>query len=461
MVDTVTKPSRGIADWVLVVWMGRSKGRWHATLLGCVMVVGAGWWERADAIPAFARIYGKPCHACHTVYPQLNAAGEAWRAHGLHGMRPVVEPIAAGPYFAVPGTLPLALQFAFGEDVTHTRPPSAEESTVTHFNFEFLSLLAGGELGPYLSFLADYAPVITNPQTGEITHPTRPGIAFAQAHAEPWGWLGNLRLGLFELPLGESPRVHRLSVRPYLIYGITAFGLLGQSPPVTDRRTDSLVLSSAQIGGEASMLDPDSGLQGAVGVVTGSNNRIDNNDSADVFVRVGQELSTHRAGLLLYYGPDNLSTASEHVLRLGPDLTLYSRRARLAAQFLAGWDSNPTARQVDLWYYGGFVQGDYRLTTALIALLRLDYVGMPDFDDQSAGGSKHIRRRIWEITGGAQYLIQENLKVVAEVTYSENHEAVSDATATGLTATLRIATAFWPLTPPLVTTPWTPQTPPR
>jgi hypothetical protein len=115
------------------------------------MVVGAVWPDRAEAIPAFARIYGKPCHACHTVYPQLNAAGEAFRAHGMHGLRPVIEPIALGPYFAVPGTLPLALQFAFGEDITYTQLPTAAESTVTHFNFEFLSLLAGGELGPYLS----------------------------------------------------------------------------------------------------------------------------------------------------------------------------------------------------------------------------------------------------------------------------------------------------------------------
>jgi hypothetical protein len=445
--------NRGLVDAVVVA-ESRSDHRWFPAIFACAVVAGALWPSRVDAIPVFARVYGKPCHACHTVYPQLNAAGEAFRAHGLHGMRPVIEPIALGPYFAVPGTLPLALQFAFGEDVTYTQSPRAPESTVTHFNFEFLSLLAGGELGPYLSFMADYAPVITVPQTGEVIYPTRPGIAFAQAHAEPWDWLGNLYAGLFELPLGESPRVHRLTVRPYLIYGITAFGLLAQPPPVTDRRTDSLVLASAQIGGEASLLNPDNGFQTAVGVDTGSNNRIDNNDSADFFVRVGQELSTHRLGLFLYYGPDNLSTASERVLRLGPDLTLYSRRARLSAQFLAGWDSNPTGRDVDLWYYGGFLQGDYRVTTELIGLLRFDYVGMPTFNDEGSGGTKHVRRQIWEVTGGAQYLITENLKVVAEVTYSENHEAVIDTTATGLAATLRIAMAFWPLTPPLVTTPW-------
>jgi hypothetical protein len=441
--------------------MGAGEHRWrHALTVGVAVL---SWPAGAGAIPVFARIYGKPCHACHTVYPQLNPAGEALRARGLHGMRPVIAPITLGPYFAVPGTVPLALSFAVGEDVTYTRlpgPSGPTESTVTHFNFEFLSLLAGGELGPYLSFFADYAPVFTNPATGEIDHPTRPGIAFGQAHAQPWGWLANLRVGLFELPLGESPRVHRLSVRPYLIYGMTAFRLLARPPPVTDRRTDSLVLASAQIGAEASLLEPVGGLQSAVGVVAGSNNRIDNNDNADFFIRIGQELSTRRTGLFLYYGPNTLSTCNDQVLRLGPDFTWFARRGRVAAQFLAGWDSNPTGQGVSMWYYGGFLEGDFRITTTLIVLLRVDAVGMPPFNDLAAGGTSDVERSIWEVTGGAQYLIREDLKVVAEVTYSENHDAVSDLTATGLTATLRIATAFWPLTPPLVTE-WLPAASPE
>lgn len=423
--------------------MARTQAGWCGLgVLTAVLV----WPAAAAAIPALARIYDKPCHACHTVYPQLNAAGEALRVRGLHGLRPAIAPFELGPYLAVPGTLPFALSFSFGEDVTHVAAPGKPDSTRTQFDLEFLSILAAGELGPYLSFFADYAPIITNTQTGEVMVQTRPGLAFLQAHLEEWGWLGNLRGGLFELPLGTSPRVHRLSVRPYLIYGITAFRMLGRSPPVTDRRTDSLVLASTQIGGEASALHADNGLECVFGVTTGSNNRIDNNDSQDGFVRIGQQLSTHRTGLFVYYGPDTLSTASDKVLRLGPDLTLFSRRGRLTAQFLAGWDSNPTNTGTTLWYYGGFLEGDFRLTTALIGLLRFDAVGMPGFND----GTTDVRRTIWELTGGAQYLVVENLKIVAEVTYSENHEAVRDATTRGLTATLRVATAFWPLTPPIV-----------
>jgi hypothetical protein len=48
------------------------------------------WARPAFAIPVFARVYDKPCSAYHTVYPQLNPAGEDFRAHGLHGFTPVV-----------------------------------------------------------------------------------------------------------------------------------------------------------------------------------------------------------------------------------------------------------------------------------------------------------------------------------------------------------------------------------
>jgi hypothetical protein len=223
----------------------RSGAGWRIALFASLLA-GLLWPATAAAIPVFARIYDKPCHACHTVYPQLNPAGDAFRAHGLHGLTPAIQPVELAPYFSVPGTLPLALQFAVGEDVTHTqgpdqsgstpapyftfpgtRPPALQfavgkvvthaqgtglrSSTVTHFNFEFLSLLAGGELGPYLSFMADYAPYVTDPQTGYSETPTRPGLAYANAHAEPWDWLGNLTVGLFELPLGQlSMKVIRL-----------------------------------------------------------------------------------------------------------------------------------------------------------------------------------------------------------------------------------------------------------
>jgi hypothetical protein len=83
-----------------------------------------------------------------------------------------------------------------------------------------------------------------------------------------------------------------------------------------------------------------------------------------------------------------------------------------------------------------------------VSLLRLDYAWNPRFDDRSRGGSTHVKRRLWELTSGLQWLIFENLKAVAEVTYGESHESVTDSESASWRATLRLVTAFWPLTPP-------------
>jgi len=274
-------------------------------------------------------------------------------------------------------------------------------------------------------------------------------MAFVQAHAAKWGWLTNLKVGVFELPLGSSPRVHRLSVQPYLIYGLSAFSLLGRPPPVRGARKDSLVLAATQVGIEFSGRQSATGLGWALGSTTGSNNRVDNNASKDFYLRLSQTYGFQHVGFFLYYSPDLLGPGKQdQALRLGPDFSFYSRRLRFLGQFLAAYDSNPTGHGQELWYYGGFFEGNYRFSPALVSLLRLDYAWAPKFDDTSEGGRTRVRRRLWGVTGGGQWLLLENLKFVAEATYSENHEEVTDRTVQSWSFTVRLVTAFWPLTPP-------------
>jgi hypothetical protein len=61
-----------------------------------------------------------------------------------------------------------------------------------------------------------------------------------------------------------------------------------------------------------------------------------------------------------------------------------------------------------------------------------------------------VRKRIWETTAGWQWLLVENVRVIAEVTYGEDVDTVSDQSTATWTGTLRLATAFWPLTPPFL-----------
>jgi hypothetical protein len=425
--------------------------RAYRYLIGIALAVGVGCALRpapAAAVPVFARLYDKPCGTCHTVFPQLNPEGENFRAHGFHGLSPAVPALEVGSVVDVPGTLPLAVYFAAGEDLSAVDVSGRHDPTRTHFNLDFLSLLAGGELGRHLAFLLDYRFVETEPDTGKIETYSVPYQAYITAHAEPWAWLANVKGGWYELPLGVSPEIHRLSARPYLIYGANACTLLGVEPP-HGTCEDEPTLAASQIGLDVSAVQPGGGLRWAVGFTNGSDNHLNGGASKDFYLHAAEGFGAYRPGLFIFYSPDIVGNGvNDHTLRFGPNLDVYSRRVRVLGQFLAGYESNPTGHDVATWYYGGFLEGDYRLTTTLVSLLRVDYAWTPRFDDTTGGGDTDVRRRLWEITAGTQWLILQNLKLVAEVTYGEGHDGVSDQTTTMWAGTVRVVTAFWALTPP-------------
>ena len=419
--------------------------RWTAFWLALVWALHS---APAAAIPVFARIYDKPCSACHTVFPQLNPAGENFRAHGLHGLAPAIKPRRVGSLVDVPGTLPLAFYVAAGEDLSRVDVPGQHDPTRTHFNLEFFRLLAGGEVGRHLAFLLDYELVETEPDTGDVQVNTLPYQAYVTAHAARWGWLGNLKGGWYELPLTVPPQIHRLSVRPYLIYGLNGCTLL-DTPPPHGGCDDQPTLGATQIGLELSGVQAARGLGWAAGFTNGSDERLSNAASQDVYLHLSQTLGLHRGGLVFYYSPDIVGDGvHDRTVRFGPDVDLYSRQWRILGQFLAACESNPTGYSESLWYYGGFLEVNYRLTAALVSLLRVDSAWSPRFDDRMRGGDTLTKRRLREVTGGWQWVLLQNLKVVAEVTYGENHDAVGDSTTKTWAGTLRVATAFWPLTPP-------------
>ncbi len=428
---------------------GRRRPWHHVDIVLCAVAMSLLGPAPAAAIPVFARIYNVPCGACHTVFPQLNPAGEHFRARGLHGLTPEIEPIKIGSAFELPGTLPVALYLSTGEDVTHDDPSGDSASTRTHFNLEFFRLVAGGELGRHFSFLADYEFVETDPETGEIETLTHPYQGFLNAHADRWGWLGNVKGGWYEQPLGVSPLIHRLSVRKYLIYESNACSLLDTAPAGTDC-DDQSSLGEPQIGANLGALHTASGFGWTAGMTNGANSHLKTTPaSADAHLRLSKAFGPHEVGFFAYYSPDIVGSGTDdRTVRFGPDLDVYSRRFRILGQFLAEHESSPTGSGESMWYYGGFLEGNFRFTTRLVSLLRMDYAWNPTFDDRSRGGNTHVQRRLWELTGGLQWLIFENLKAIAEVTYGESYESVTDNESATWRATLRLMTAFWPLTPP-------------
>ena len=225
----------------------------------------------AGAIPVFARIYDKPCGTCHTVFPQLNPAGENFRAHGLHGLPAAVKPLRAG-----------SLRSARERCRWRSISPSGRTSAKNDVSGPRPTHALQPRLPSACSPVASSARTWRSSSTTSCSRPSRipatstvnslPEQAYLQAHAEPAGWLGNLRLGWFELPLGVSPRVHRLSAAPYLTYGLTAAGFSAARRPESPATT-SPVLDETQIGAEIGGLAPASGFGWVARLTNGSNNR--------------------------------------------------------------------------------------------------------------------------------------------------------------------------------------------
>ena len=426
--------------------------RWRVRLgvLVAVGLVALTAPEEARAIPAFARIYDKPCGACHTVFPQLNPAGERFRAQGLHGLEPATPPLRIGGGFELPATLPLAIYLASGLDVVAPNAPHQDDDVHAHVNLDFLRVLGGGEFGPHLGFLFDHEMLEMEPENGEVVVNTMPYQAYLVAHGEHAGWLANLKGGWYELPLGISPEIHRLSVRPYRTYDASGCGLLGAAPAGI-ACDDAPILGETQLGAEVSGLHAERGFGWAAAFSNGSNNRVDDAASKELHLRVSQMLGAHRAGWYVAYTPDALGHGVDDTrVRFGPDVDLYSRRFRLLGQLLVSYESSPTGVERGLWYYGTFAEGQFRLTKDLLALLRVEPVWTQSFDDRGQGGNTHARHRIVEVTAGWQWLALENVRLIAEVTYAQDDDTVADETSREWTGTLRLATAFWPFAPPFL-----------
>ncbi len=124
----------------------------------------------AGAVPVFSRKYQTSCSTCHYAFPQLNAFGKAFQAHGyrypgddanLRKDEPVslgseaykqVWPNAIWPS-DIPGTSPLAIQAGGTLEFPFNQPDSVAKS---NFIFpEHVQLFYAGTLGEKFSFFGE------------------------------------------------------------------------------------------------------------------------------------------------------------------------------------------------------------------------------------------------------------------------------------------------------------------
>jgi hypothetical protein len=438
------------------------------------------WATTASSIPAFARRYGLSCSACHTAWPELNAFGEEFKLSGYRRwagteLTPATPDLIIGPGLTLPAIPPLAIRGATGFDLQHVSRRAADGSTGsqtgTSFDLNTLELMAGAPLGPHLSFFLDVSLFET-----EIESRTGPGEADDTKARVRFGTEGpqkpeqakfiwssllpqsigpadslNLVVGILELPLAFSPEARRLSVAPYLIYKRRALDLLSGTPVddlLSSDESDRLFrLSENQIGAELNgVLNPGGmgstpRLEYHFGVTNGSNREADANSSKDLYARVTVRWRGHTLGVFGYWSPDiyddDLRAAhtltaggpfSERNRRneaysVGPDLTLnrpLSLPVWLQIQVFLNHESNPTGFDEAFQWWGGFAQLNWTIRPALVAYGRYDWLRGDRFDDTTRGGvTGPGQPREWAATGGLQWYVLDNLKVIGEYSRHE------------------------------------------
>lgn len=423
----------------------------------------------AQAIPAFSRIYGQGCGACHTAYPKLNRAGEEFRLSGYTRFEggaamPKVPPVTVGK-LSLPGIVPVSFIGTVGYDmhkVSERLRETNRERTLepNSINLEEIEIMAAAPLNRHLSFILDFPLAETEFENRNFTlmGPEAPEFAAISFNNLLFDDLINVRIGAYELPLGFSPGHRRLSVAPYEIYQATAQNLLaleGASRTGIGAEGRIFNLSKSQLLAEiyGTAYSERLGVSDLLvryhfGTANDSNRNADNNPSKGLFGRLaigylGQTLGfsgVWSPNILDRSRPNGFPGKSNEVRRLGPDLhlTFLEEALSLSIQYLWGRDDDPTGVGKTFDFEGGFVQVDYAWRTpigALVPLARFDWVSGDKFDNTTLAGAKGVdplrtEPRIWALTGGVQYLPWENVKITGEVTYKEREEQLSKTRST-------------------------------
>ena len=425
----------------------------------------------AQAIPAFSRMYGQSCGACHTAIPALNQAGEEFRLSGYtryEGGAAVqkIPPLKIGR-MSIPATVPISIVGTVGFDARNISERDRETirtltSNPNSFNLEEIEILAAAPLNEHVSFILDFPMAETEFENRKFTlmGPDVPSLAAVSFNNIFIGDVLNLRLGAYELPVGHSPEHRRLSIAPYEIYQATAQKLLGLEGPAAT--------GIAEEGEQFSLAQPQllAELYGTayaerlgvsnlyvryhIGASNDSNVAADNNGSKSVFGQLAATFFDQTLGFFGIYSPNTLDRTRpdgfpglrNSVAKFGPhaQLRFFNERLTVRLQHLWARESDPTGVGTPFRYQGGFAELNYILKTRIgdfVPLGRFDYVLANRFDNTAKALDNPLapspvvtKPNVFAYTVGVQFLPWENVKISPEFTYREQQEQLSKTVST-------------------------------
>lgn len=280
----------------------------------------------------------------------------------------------------------------------------------------------------------------------------------------------NLLAGITQLPLGYASGKVRLSVNQYPIYERRALDLLEGSSRVDAHISDDMGLfrlSEAQEIFEVNgMVVPGKAVTDApkkdtfwfeyhLGVSNGSEDKADNNNQKDLYGRFVMRWYRQSLGFSVYSSPDTYgdnirnagSTAAgsdpafmkpgtqfkNSASRMGIDATLSLAAIDIPVwlenQYMTNRESDPTGYGVAFKWQGGFDQLNWQISKRAVTYARYDWINGSSFDDTAAGGASNTKPQETDYVVGGQYLVKQNVKLIAEYRHDVFEDKAPTTTA--------------------------------
>jgi hypothetical protein len=412
-----------------------------------------------------------------------------YRAINGKDLAPSEKDVELSPGSIIPSLFPLSIITGVGYDSRSLKLEGPAGKTTLRgasVDLEDASLFLTGPIGPHLSAFIEFPMFET--KEGEFTpvgasdaDPANYPKGALQFQTEKpvfevakFWWnnlLGdsapsdsvNLLVGITHLPLGYASGKVRLSVNQYPIYERRALDLLKGSKAVatagpggTDLGDQGLFrLSEPQGIFEVNGMVVPGGsvtdvskketfwMEYHAGITNGTQDQADNNTKKDVYGRFVMRWFRQSLGFFALHSPDQYSDtirgvggfmgtigAKNSASRLGVDstlsLTAIGIPVWLENQYMANKESNPTETGVEFKWKGGFHQLNWQISKKAITYARYDWIKGDSFDDTVMGGSTTSKPKEMDVVAGVQYLIDQNVKLIAEY----RHDVFKDEATT-------------------------------
>ncbi|WP_248353619.1 hypothetical protein [Anaeromyxobacter oryzae] len=282
----------------------------------------------------------------------------------------------------------------------------------------------------------------------------------------------NLLGGITQLPLAYPSGKVRLSVNQYLVYERRGLDYISPrrvddlftDPAISDRlfrlsepqgllEVNGMIVPGAPVDAVAKPQTP--WLEYHVGGTTASNAASDGNLAKGVYGRFVGRWYGQALGVFGIWTPNLVDDAMISAATLtgpggariikdghfqsarvsaGPDATLslapFKIPVSLENNVLYSRESNPTGYGKEFAWWGGFHQLNYFPTKRSVVYARYDWILGDYFDDTGAGGDSKAHPREWDLIGGLQFLVLENLKLIGEYRHHEFDDRITGGSST-------------------------------